>query len=350
MKKQTWILWMGMTLAIGANSSWAEARQEYLLNALDQSEVADLRLAPGVTAEVVLEVETSATRQGNEETSDISLATFELGLNAALMPGCQGQASLLWEEGDTEPVDLDTGYVVLGGTETMPMILSAGKMYVPFGAFNGYMVSDPLTLELGETRETAIEWSYDSDSFLVRVGVFSGELESASRVKNAVAAFDLSPVDGLTLGTSFITDIGEGIGYVDGLNDALSDGGTYDRSAGFSAHLLLELGSAAVAIEYLGAVDDIIWNDAQGLETAIRPEAWNADFSYAFNAAWTGALRYEGSREFKPEEMPEHQYGGTVAWQFNSFATWSAEYLFGTFKAEEADDRHQATMQMALVF
>ena len=346
MKKRALLLWM----MFAAGMARAETRQEYLMDALGKDGEPGLQLAPGVTAGLVLEVEASAIHQGNEEMSDVCLATFELGIDAALMPGCQGQVSLLWEEDDTEPLDLDTGYVILGGTETLPLSLSAGKMYVPFGAFNSYMVSDPLTLELGETRETAVELSYDADLFLVRLGGFSGELESASRIENGVAALDFYPVDGLTLGGSFITDIGEGSGYVDDLNEALADKGSYDRSAGINAHLLLELGSATVAVEYLGAVDDMIWTDAQGMETAARPETWNADFSYDFNDAWTGAVRYEGSREFIPDEMPEHQYGGTMAWQCNPFTTWSVEYLFGTFKAKEVDDRHQVTVQIALVF
>lgn len=350
MKKQTWILWMGMALTFGVNGSWAETRQEYLLDALDQSEEAGLRLAPGVTAEVVLEVEASAIRQGDEDASDISLATFELGLDAALMPGLQGVASLLWEEDDTEPVDLDTDYIELGGTETLPVVLSAGRMYVPFGTFNSYMISDPLTLELGETRETAVGVLHEADLFSAWLGAFSGDLKSADGIENAVVALDLKPVDGFTLGASSITDIGEGAGLVDNLNETLEAGGAYEKSPGFSAHLLLELDPMTVAIEYLGAFDDMTWSDAEGVETVTRPEAWHVDVAYALNDAWTGALRYEGSREFKPGEMPEHQCGGTVAWQFNRFSRWSVEYLFGTFEAAGTDDRHQVTTQLALVF
>ncbi len=58
----------------------------------------------------------------------------------------------------------------------------------------------------------------------------------------------------------------------------------------------------------------------------------------------------EGSREFKPDEMPEHHYGGAVAWRLNRFATWSVEYLFGAFRSSDVDDRHLVTTQLAVAF
>jgi len=34
--------------------------------------------------------------------------------------------------------------------------LTAGQLYVPFGAFETGLISDPLTLEIGETRESTV--------------------------------------------------------------------------------------------------------------------------------------------------------------------------------------------------
>jgi hypothetical protein len=56
------------------------------------------------------------------------------------------------------------------------------------------------------------------------------------------------------------------------------------------------------------------------------------------------AVRYEGSKEFKADEMPEHQGGAAVFYQLNAFAVLGAEYLYGTFDDEETDDRHLATL------
>ncbi len=64
----------------------------------------------------------------------------------------------------------------------------------------------------------------------------------------------------------------------------------------------------------------------------------------------SAAARYEGSKEFKAGEMPEHQGGAALFWQVNPFAVLGAEYLYGTFADAEADDRHLATLQLALEF
>ena len=266
------------------------------------------------------------------------------------MEGVRGEAALLWEEGDSDSLDVDAAFIELGGTEALPLTVSAGRMYLPFGAFNSFVVSDPLTLELGETRETAVALSGEWRGFTAWVGAFAGEREDAENIENAAAALGWSPVEGLTLGISALSDLGEGAGYVDDLNDVLAGEGTAEKAAGLSAFLLLERGAWSLAAEVLGAAEDLEWTDAEGAATALRPQAWHVDAAYAFNDAWTAAARYEGSREFKADEMPEHQGGTALFWQVNAFATLGAEYLYGTFADEAADDRHLATLQLALEF
>ena len=90
------------------------------------------------------------------------------------------------------------------------------------------------------------------------------------------------------------------------------------------------------------------WSDAEGETTSVRPQTWHVDAAYAINDAWSAAVRYEGSKEFKADEMPEHQGGAAVFYQLNAFAVLGAEYLYGTFDDEETDDRHLATLQLAL--
>lgn len=135
-----------------------------------------------VTAGAVVEVEGSYQHQDGNDESALKLSTFELGLDAKLMPGVSGAASLLWEEDDTEPVDLDTAFINLGGMERIPVTFSAGRMYLPFGSYNSLMVSDPLPLELGETRET-VRLEYAHGLFSVWAGGFAGEINNANRME-----------------------------------------------------------------------------------------------------------------------------------------------------------------------
>ena len=309
-----------------------------------------LQLAPGVGLGVLVEVEAAYEQTGDEESTDASVATFEVGLEAEPMEGVRGEAALLWEEGDSDSLDVDAAFIELGGTEALPLTVSAGRLYLPFGAFNGLLVSDPLTLELGETRETAVALSGEWGGFTAWAGAFAGEREDAEDLENAAAALGWTPVEGLTLGVSALSDLGEGAGYVDDLNEVLAGAGTADKATGFSAFLLLERGAWSLAAEYLGAAEDLERSDAEGETTFVRPQTWHMDAAYAFNDAWSAAVRYEGSKEFKADEMPEHQSGAAVFCQLNAFAVLGAEYLYGTFADEETDDRHLATLQLALEF
>ena len=332
--------WNGIllaTLLIGAGAARAE-------------EWEGLQLAPGVGLGVLVEVEAAYEKSGAEESTDANVATCEIGLEAEPLEGVRGEAALLWEEGDSDSLDVDAAFIELGGTETMPVAVSAGRLYLPFGAFNSFMVSDPLTLELGETRETAVALSGEWKSITAWAGAFAGEREDAEDIENAAAALGWSPVEGLTLGVSALSDLGEGGGYVDDLNDVIAGEGRAEKAAGLSAFLLLERGDWSLAAEVLGAAEDLAWTDAEGETTSLRPRAWHVDVAYAFNPAWSAAARYEGSKEFKTDEMPEHQGGAALFWRVNPFAVLGAEYLYGTFEDEASDGRHLATVQLALEF
>ena len=152
----------------------------------------------------------------------------------------RGIAALFWEEGDADSLDVDAAYIELGGVEACPLTVSAGRMYLPFGAFNSLLVSDPLTLELGETRETAVALSGEWNGLTAWVGAFAGERDDAENIENAAAALSWSPLEGLTLGISALTDLGEAAGYLDDLNDHLANEGATDKAVGVSAFLHLE--------------------------------------------------------------------------------------------------------------
>jgi len=184
--------------------------------------------------------------------------------------------------------------------------------------------------------------------FTAWIGAFAGERDDADDIQNAAAALTWSPMEGLTLGVSALSDLGEGGGYVNDFNDILASEGSAEKAIGLSAFLLLKRGDWLLSAEYLGAAEDLEWTDAEGTTSSVRPQAWQVDVAYAFNESWSAAVRYEGSKEFKAGEMPEHQGGTALFWQVNPFATLGAEYLYGTFDAEDTDKRHLATVQLAL--
>ncbi|MBN1594069.1 MAG: hypothetical protein JW941_12570 [Candidatus Coatesbacteria bacterium] len=62
------------------------------------------------------------------------------------------------------------------------------------------------------------------------------------------------------------------------------------------------------------------------------------------------AVRYEGSKDFNPAEMPEHQYGGAIGYSFTEYSSVALEYLRGEFKDDDIRARNLVTLQLALEF
>ena len=82
----------------------------------------------------------------DDDGSDISLATVEVGIDAQISEWSSAHVLLLYEEGEEDDhVIIDEGTITLGNMDKFPLYLSAGKMYVPFGSFETNMISDPLT-------------------------------------------------------------------------------------------------------------------------------------------------------------------------------------------------------------
>src|SRR5210317_89231 len=143
-----------------------------------------------VTLSGVVEVEAFSAEDFNgADTSDITLATVGLGLDAEITEWVNAHILLLYEEDDTEPMDLDEGTITLGNLEKFPLYLNAGKMYVPFGSFESNMISDPLTLELGETRESAAQVGFEASGFYGSFYAFNSDIDDETSDDDEIKSF-----------------------------------------------------------------------------------------------------------------------------------------------------------------
>ena len=125
-----------------------EKQQSEIYHSLKEKKSAGLmeKVTDKISMGGVLEVELGY--EDNEEPpamkgSDIVLATVEIGIDAEINDKVKGHILLLWEEDDT-PLDIDEGTITL--TAPYGLSLTAGKMYIPFGAYNSHFISYPFTL------------------------------------------------------------------------------------------------------------------------------------------------------------------------------------------------------------
>ncbi|MGB9499007.1 MAG: LbtU family siderophore porin [Dissulfuribacterales bacterium] len=229
----------------------------------------------------------------DEDSSDITLATVELGVDVDIIKHVKGHVLYLWEEDDTEPVDVDEGFITLDGEDVVPLYLNVGKLYVPFGNFETHFISDPLTRQLGETRESALSVGYVNEWTDVSVSAFNGDIDETgedNHIESYVASASFSVSEelisnfGISGGVSYISNIAD----TDGLGDTITEdaeGNKYieDYVDGFNAFLSISfMDKLFLECEYLGALDEFEANELSFDDgNEFQPETWNFELAYA---------------------------------------------------------------------
>ena len=290
----------------------------------------------------------------DEDGSDIALATAELDVDVAISKYVAGHIAFLWEEDDTEPVDIDEAYILLDGKEVIPFYLSAGKMYIPFGWFESHFISDPITLEIGETRESALKVGFVKDWFELSGALFNGDINKAGEddhIKGWVIGANVKLPEntpghvGFNAGISYINNIGES----DGLRgeDGLDRRDVNHYVSGLSSFLSLSFNNKIfLEGEYIVSLDEFETGEL-GFNSGKRakPRAWNIELAYLF--VFELALKYEGSDDLG-DFQPEDQWGGAVTYQIFENTSLALEYLHGEF--ETGDKRDMVTAQISVEF
>jgi len=108
-----------------------------------------------------------------DSTSDVTVATVELGIAAQVTDWVAGEITLLYEQ-DEMDLEVDVATITVAPPDGR-WFVNAGQFYLPFGVYETNLVSDPLTLEIGETRETSVQFGFESAGASGSVYVFNGD-------------------------------------------------------------------------------------------------------------------------------------------------------------------------------
>ena len=289
--------------------------------------------------------------------SEISLATVELGVDVDIVKHVKGHVLFLYE--DDEDVVVDDGFIIIDGEDVVPLYLNAGKIYMPFGNFESHFISDPLTLELGETRESAIKVGFGNQWADICFAVFNGDINEAEEDDDNIESYVIGAVltlpegtvsgFGLTGGVSYISNIADSNGIQDVLGEEFDTDEIEDYIGGFSAFVSVSYDDRFfLEAEYVGAVDEFEEEDL-GLQPdeKFEPTAFNVELAYAVTGDLEVAVRYEGTDDTM-NLLPEKQYGAAVTYSLFENTSLAFEYLHGEF--ENDDQRDLFTCQLAIEF
>lgn len=297
----------------------------------------------------------------DENSSDVTLATLEIGIDAVICDHVTGHVLFLWEEDDTEPVDMDEGFITLSGGESLPLYVRAGKMYVPFGVFESHLISDPLTLELGETRESAVQVGFETNGWHGAIFGFNGDIDEAgedSHLDNfggsAGFVFE-NAAFGMDLNVSYINNLLDSDGWGEDAAERMDAEGLAlaNYIDGIGASAVLTCGPLTFIGEYITALDDpdfVSAKDDASLVSGEKISAFNAELACCLDVAGketTAAIAYQGTTH-AGDFLPETRIAGVVGAGIFEATTLALEYARETYENDDTEDR--VTLQLAVEF
>lgn len=301
------VFMLGVLLLLASNAAAEDALLSNRVAALEDS--LQHSFFNKVDLSGLIEVE-AGYRSGFDDAkeSDVDMTNVELGLEVELTGFASAFVLAKWEEDGGEGVFIDEGGIVLGNLEQSGFSVSVGKLYVPFGVFETAMVSDPLTLELGETREGAVTVDVAGGGFYGSVYAFNSAVGDSKDD-------DMLDAYGLKAGYAFegsVVTADLSVGYISnltssgGFSDYLADEGidlVDEYSAGVTASAVVSVADVTLIGEYLAAVDNDYLAGADD-----QPEAWNLELDYNFTLSGQPtvlAVAYQGTAEAAFLGLPE---------------------------------------------
>ena len=309
----------------------------------------------------LIEVEGSYTDAPTGSNSDLRLATVELGLDAQVTSWINGHVLFLFEEDETDPPEIDEAIITFANPATSPFSLAAGRLYLPFGNYQSRMVSDPLTLEIGESRETALQLGCTLDRFQALAYVFNGD--TGEHGDDGIDGYGLAlnysiPAGGgqagIDAGVSWISNIADS----DTLQDSVS---APDRLVhqvpGLALHATATLGDLTLIGEYLTATRTFAPADLAFAGSGARPAAANLEAGYQFEAAGREAgvaLAWQHTWEAAALILPQTRWLAALSLGVAHHTVVSLEYAhdqdYKRPRGGSGDDSNTLTAQLAVTF
>lgn len=285
----------------------------------------------GVEMSGVIELEAGyVDPYAGEHESDLVVATAEIGIAAQITDWVAGEITLLYEEDDTD-LEVDVASITIANAERTPFSFTAGQTYVPFGAFETGAISDPLTLEIGETRETIARIGFETRGWSGSVFAFNGDVDADAE----------DDVDQFGANLGFTAEFGEdanaavGISYIsslgdsDSLQDVLITTSPGTHTGAWSAFANVNLGSWTFIGEYLSATEEFGVGTLAYNGSGAKPSAWNLEMDYGFNIFGRPAsiaFAYQGTDEALGLGLPETRYLLAASTELDDNTTISLEW------------------------
>ncbi len=127
--------------------------------------------------------------------SDINLASAKFDVLAYASPWALALISYRFDNSPLSPqlqnsgqriansrIFLQRGFVTIGDLDKSPVYFSAGQMFVPFGRYSSYMLTNLDTQMLGQTNSRAALLGFYADGLYAEGYIFRGDVNTSSQI------------------------------------------------------------------------------------------------------------------------------------------------------------------------
>ena len=295
-----------------------------------------------------------------DNTAGVGVAEAVLGVEAAINDWIGGEVGLLYEtvnsglddgeDGTRTVVDIAT--LIIGAPEGS-WSFTAGRQYAPFGVFATSLISDPLTLELGETNEVAVQFGLSSGGLHGAIFGFYGDNDQNGGYGAAIGYSLDRRESEFGLNLSYISDIGAS----DNLQGVPADSRSRNNMPGWSVSAELGYKNASLIGEYLVSQERFADDEVEFAGRGAQPSSWlleaACDVSLAGKAA-TVVASYQGLEEALALELPVRRvlagFSVELAEWFTPAIEWAHHEDYASKDGVSSEQVSTITVQVSAAF
>ncbi|MBN1918201.1 MAG: LbtU family siderophore porin [Verrucomicrobia bacterium] len=280
--------------------------------------------------------------------TDLTISSAEFGAVYAPDDWASVHVLLHYDQG-IDATKLWEGFVELGGTETVPVIVKAGRFFLPLGGYSSLFCQDPLcsaplSKVITETKEEAIQVGYAYGLVQFKAGIANGDVQeigSDDDLNLYYGNVEMTPMEGVTLGLAYTSDVANS----DTISGLVPEEGIVHQVPGVSAFAIYEQGPFYARLDYVTATKRFaladLDTDADGVGD--EPSAWAIVLAYDVTEQITLGAMYGQADEFVIDE----QYGLAVNYTVYSGVVVGVEYVHGLLCCGPDSDTIQGRLKVS---
>jgi hypothetical protein len=276
------------------------------------------------------EFETGLSHDGDDlNATSPGISKFELQFNS---PVSRPFGALLRLKHEVDEDEVDEGYLRYRFGADNRFAILAGKSYTPFGQFESSLITDPMTLTLGESRMQGLMFEADWGDWTTSVFASPVSSDKGSEVTSGVGLNYHWGEDwrGYGFGLEAISNIA----IADGIQSAAASPGMSARMVpALAAHAIYASGNNRITVEAVAATEPFASGDLAFKGVGAKPDAVRAEYARRFqflNKPFTAATSLQYSHEALALELPQTRFAAGVSAELSSNASLALELLHDT--------------------